>query len=248
MDNTSATIISFILLTFFFSILRFVLAGTTGEYIFTIIYFMLVFMMQYFVNTANLQDRCGNIPHGTAIYFTIIPWLFIFMLLYVCLIIFPGWKGPFSNTFGYAFASIMGVKSLLVDDILEEPDILKRGKDKQLLEVREDIYKSPELLINEITPENFEKFWKKLSPLFKSTADEHKQSLLKIVHIKDIVAEFIWFVLVGSFTISVSYNSISNVECQKTASELESERDDKLRENTFGGEDNSNRKVYVEDE
>ena len=89
MDNTTATILSFVLITFFFSIIRFVLAGTPSEKVFTIIYFLLIIIMQYSVNSANLQDRCGNIPHTTALYFTIIPWLFIFGLLYVCLIIFP---------------------------------------------------------------------------------------------------------------------------------------------------------------
>ena len=57
------------------------------------------------------------------------------------------------------------------------------------------------LLINEITPDNFDQFWEKLKPLFRSTADEHKGALNKIVHMKDIVAEFVWFCLAGAFTI-----------------------------------------------
>ena len=246
MDNTTATILSFVLITFFFSIIRFILAGTPSEKIFTIIYFLLIIIMQYSVNSANLQDRCGNIPHTTALYFTIIPWLFIFGLLYVCLIIFPGWKGPFSNTFGYAIAAVAGVKNLLVNNILEDENVLKKRNEKMLLDIREDIYKSPELLINEITPDNFDQFWEKLKPLFRSTADEHKGALNKIVHMKDIVAEFVWFCLAGAFTISVSFNNIANVECQQSADDMENSHQEQI--NNAQEEKEENKKVYVHDE
>ena len=84
MNNTSATIVSFIILTFFYSILRFVLAGSPSEKVFTIIYFFLLLIMQYSVNVSNLQERCGNVYHGSAILFTIIPWVFIFgLFMYV---------------------------------------------------------------------------------------------------------------------------------------------------------------------
>ena len=141
MDNSSAAIMTFVILTLFFSIIRFVLAGTSAEKMFTVIYFLLIISIQYSVNTASLQEKCGNISHGKALFFTIIPWLFIFLLLYVCLIIFPGWRGPFSNTFGYAIVSVMGVKSLLLNEILEDENILKEKKQKDLLDVREDIFK-----------------------------------------------------------------------------------------------------------
>tara|TARA_B100000524_G_scaffold347365_1_gene249196 strand:- start:363 stop:1103 length:741 start_codon:yes stop_codon:yes gene_type:complete len=246
MDNTAATILTFILITFFFSIIRFVLAGTPSEAMFTIFYFILIFTIQFSVNTANLQNKCGNVPYTSALYFTIIPWLFIFCLLYVCLIIFPGWKGPFSNTFGYAIASVAGVKNLLVNEILEDENILKKRKEKMLLDIREDIYKSPELLINEITPDNFDQFWNKLQPLFRSTADDHRGALKKIVHMKDIVADFIWFCLAGAFTISVSFNNIANVECQQSASDMENTRQQQINKSEDNQEEN--RKVYVHDD
>ena len=246
MNNTSATIVSFIILTFFYSILRFVLAGSPSEKVFTIIYFLLLLIMQYSVNVSNLQDRCGNVYHGSAILFTIVPWVFIFGLLYVCLIIFPGWRGPFSNTFGYALASIAGVKNLMMNDILEDETILKNKNVKDLLDVREDIYTDPGLLINEITPDNFEKFWKKMSPLFRKTADQHKIALLKLVHLKEVVADFIWYVLAGSFTISVSYNSISSVPCAPTAKQMEESHTDDI--DNKPDEVTEKKKVYVSDD
>ena len=246
MDNSSAAIMTFIILTLFFSIIRFVLAGTAAEKMFTVIYFLLIISIQYSVNTASLQEKCGNISHGKALFFTIIPWLFIFLLLYVCLIIFPGWRGPFSNTFGYAIVSVMGVKSLLLNEILEDENILKEKKQKDLLDVREDIFKSPDLLINEITPENFELFWQKLTPIFRKTAGDHKQSLNKLVRVKDIVADFVWFCLAGAFTISVSLNNITSVECQQSASDMENNYQDEVE--NAKEEKEENKKVYVSDE
>lgn len=246
MDNSWATIVSFFLLTFFFSILRFMLAGSTSEKIVTIAYFIIAIMMQHSVNIDKLRNKCGHVPHGSAIYFTILPWLFIFLLLYVCLIVFPGWKGPFSNTFGYSFASAMGVKSLLVDNILKDENELINDRDKTLLDVREDIFKSPELLINEITPDNFDLFWSKLRPLFRPDADEYQNSLRKIIHIKDIIADFVWFCLAGAFTISVSFNNIANVDCQPTAEEMEEKGDENMRRDNVDDNDRSNETVYVE--
>ena len=78
MDNSWATIVSFFLLTLFFSILRFMLAGTTSEKIVTVAYFIIAIMMQHSVNIDKLRNKCGHVPHGSAIYFTILPWLFIF--------------------------------------------------------------------------------------------------------------------------------------------------------------------------
>lgn len=245
MDNTSASIVTFILITFFYSIIRFVLAGTTSEKIFTVIYFILIISIQYTVNISNLSKRCGNVSYGTAMYVTLIPWLFIFGLLYVCLIIFPGWKSPFSNTFGYAVASIAGVKSLLTDSILEDPNALKKRGVKDLLDVRQDIYNDPGLMINEITPDNYDLFWEKMSPIFREGAEDYKESLRQLIFLKDVVSEFIWYLLVGSFTISVSFNNISNVECKKSAKDMEAEeQENELKLNK--SEPETQQKVYVD--
>ena len=247
MNNTSATIVSFIIITFFYSIFRFLLSGSSSEKVFTIIYFLLVLVMQYNLNISNLKERCGNIAHGSAITFTVLPWLFIFGILYVCLIVFPGWRAPFSNTFGYAMASIAGVKNLMLDEILEDENKLKNKGVKDLLDVREEIYTDPGLLINEITPENFEKFWEKMKPIFRKTAEEHKKSLLKLVYLKEIVADFVWFVLAGCFTISVSYSNISSVKCTQTAEQMEEENQNNI-DNDEDDDENENRKVYVSNE
>ena len=65
---------------------------------------------------------------------------------------------------------------------------------------------------------------------------------------KDIVADFVWFCLAGAFTISVSFNNISNVECQQTASEMENTHQQKIDKEQNKEENKENRKVYVQDE
>ena len=140
----------------------------------------------------------------------------------------------------------MGVKSLLVDNILRDENELKEDRNSILLDVREDIFKSPELLINEITPDNFDLFWSKLRPLFRPDADEYQNSLRKIIHIKDIIADFVWFCLAGAFTISVSFNNIANVDCQPTAEEMEEKGDENMRRDNVDDNDRSNETVYVE--
>ena len=105
--------------------------------------------------------------------------------------------------------------------------------------MREDIYTDPGLLINEITPENFDKFWTKMKPIFRKTADEHKNAILKLVHLKEVVADFIWFVLAGAFTISVSNSNISSVPCQQTAEQMEESHQDDIDNNVRKGPGNA---------
>jgi hypothetical protein len=38
---------------------------------------------------------------------TLIPWLMLFGVLHLFLMIFPGWMAPFANTFGYLVAKLM---------------------------------------------------------------------------------------------------------------------------------------------
>ena len=44
---------------------------------------------------------------------TIIPWVLIFGVINIILIIFPGWISPFANTFGYGVMNLLGLKQLL---------------------------------------------------------------------------------------------------------------------------------------
>ena len=75
------------------------------------------------------------------------------------------------------------------------------------------IYGIQSLLLNEITQANFSEFWDKTSVLFKPNVKNNqslKDQLFDFIRMKDIVAEYIWYMLVGFLVTSVSYNYVVN--------------------------------------
>ena len=61
---------------------------------------------------------------------TIIPWIIIFGVMNIDLIIFPGWVSPFANTFGYGAMNLLGLKDLLkviLNLDKDNPDIMLAG-------------------------------------------------------------------------------------------------------------------------
>ena len=121
---------------------------------------------------------------------TLFPWIFIFGSLFVLLMIFPGWKSPFSNTFGYLLAKISGIQSLFNKMLVPE------SSNKTIAQVYED----NSLIINEVTPSNFNDFWLNFSKngFFNKEANKFKNQLYNLVNLKDIVSETIWYLLTGN--------------------------------------------------
>lgn len=110
-----------------------------------------------------------------AILVTLIPWGIIFGTLLLLLFIFPGWLQPFSNTFGYAMTIIAGINSTLADILIANPKNDKNSQDGPMREALAHIYSDKSLLVNEITKENFDFFWKNMSGTFKpGVADNEK--------------------------------------------------------------------------
>ena len=250
-DNSSATtgLIFFLILTLIYFIVRYNLEMGQSDTLYTIIYYLGVLVTQYFINLTAITSRCGNTNYYLAFMVTIVPWVFIFGLLNIMLAQFPGWKAPFSNTFGYLIANAAGAKDLLIDHILKDDFIsrLTPGKkdkksneednqsggrrrqsksqiggdvDKLAIEAVQHIYSDPSLLLNEITPDTYEQFWNKMTPLFKNGADEYKPELYKLIELKELVSEGLWYMLTGSLITSVSANYIMNGDCGTSADEM----------------------------
>lgn len=93
-------------------------------------------------------------------------------------------------------------------------------------EAVQHIYSDPSLLINEVTPSTFGKFWNGMQPLFKSNAGDHKNALYKLIELKDIVSEGVWYLLTGSLITSISYNYITTSKCDIDASEMQKRHDE----------------------
>ena len=102
-DGSDATtgLIVFLVLTLIYFIVRYNIEMGQSDTIYTIIYYLGVLVSQYFINLTAITSRCGNTNYYLAFMVTIVPWVFIFGLLNIMLTQFPGWKAPFSNTFGY---------------------------------------------------------------------------------------------------------------------------------------------------
>jgi hypothetical protein len=175
-----------------------------------LLFLFVVIIFMYFINVNIMQTKCG--VNGSVTNATLIPWLFIFAPMMMCLLVFPEWKRPFSNTFGYMIARMAGGTNALLA-------LLKPETDADLESTLHYVYNDPSLLINTFTPLNFND---KLQSIVKITnqPDETKINAFRnIIKLKDCIAEWMWYLLTASIVISTSYTTLMNSECTKTADE-----------------------------
>ena len=64
------------------------------------LFLIVVMMFMYGINVAIMQGTCGTYSTWTIVQATFVPWVAMFGSMLVSLVVFPSWKGPFSNTFG----------------------------------------------------------------------------------------------------------------------------------------------------
>lgn len=193
-----------------------------------IIYFILIIVSQFILNIYLAKQMCNSPSNvGTAAIATIIPWILIFGLLNLLLTMFPGWLAAFSNTIGYAVASIVGVSSLFTEKLLN----VGTPPDKDALKVIQNILSDPSTIINTLNDENVLNFWNKSVnvKLFKTDFQEIKvddgnktldneyfYELKKYIMLKNLVSYFIWYLLTGILITSISYNYMLTVPCVQT--------------------------------
>jgi hypothetical protein len=193
-----------------------------------VIYFILVLISQFILNIYLAKQLCNSPSNvGTAAVATIIPWILIFGLLNLLLTMFPGWLAAFSNTIGYAVASIVGVSSLFTEKLL---NVDNQNGTRDTLKVIQNILSDPSTIINTLNDENIKDFWNKsVSPgvnLFKTDfepiEDEKANNnplfyeLKKYIMLKNLVSYFIWYLLTGILITSISYNYMLTVPCVQT--------------------------------
>ena len=193
-----------------------------------IIYFILILVSQFILNIYLAKQICNSPSNvGTAAVATIIPWILIFGLLNLLLTMFPGWLAAFSNTIGYAVASIVGVSSLFTEKLL---NVDNQNGTRDTLKVIQNILSDPSTIINTLNDGNIKDFWNKsVSPgvnLFKTDfepiEDEKANNnplfyeLKKYIMLKNLVSYFIWYLLTGILITSISYNYMLTVPCVQT--------------------------------
>lgn len=167
------------------------------------IFLILVVLFMYFINVGIMQTKCGS-ASGSVFQATLLPWLFMFGPMMLALQFFPEWKKPFSNTIGYMVARLAGGTQALLS-------LLKPGSEVKL----HYVYNDPSLLLNQFTTSNFNTVLESFSTDMEYT-EEARQAFFKIVRLKDLISEWVWYLLTASVVISTSYTMLMNSECTKT--------------------------------
>jgi ABC-type multidrug transport system fused ATPase/permease subunit len=252
------SIVIFVLITIFYYIaLKLpisvaVLEDTTGNlykqvvgsnYIRLAIYFALVILSQFSINISMIINQCGgsileNIGAGALM--TFIPWIFIFGMVIIVLILFPGFKSAFSNVIGYFI--VAGAANNIFSKLLENSDIhkaiandptLDENKKQEFKNAAEAIVKmcgNLSVLINQITPFNFTEYWNLLLPLMKpefqqSNGGIYKQQLLDIVTRRDDVGEALWYIYTAIFLTSVIQFNFTTKGCNQNLASMKAAHD-----------------------
>jgi hypothetical protein len=174
---------------------------------FDLIFVLFVMVVMYFMNVEVLKKRCGASDMGVVAKATFLPWSLLGLIM-VLLRLVPGWKQPFSNTFGYLIVLILGGKQKL-------REMLNTATTPSLKFIHDD----PWSLLANFSTSTFDKTIETLrkdSPINEEKIAPFK----KIVVLKDLMSELVWYVLVGSVAITISYTSMTAYKCQSDSATL----------------------------
>jgi hypothetical protein len=210
-----------------------------------LIYFLFVVLTQMGVNASVMVTKCGgslmqNI--GSAFLMTLIPWIFIFGGVIICLMMFPGFKSAFSNVIGYFVVSNSAnniLTELLVNTDLNQTinaadaDPEKKNSLKSAAEAIIKLCGNMSILINQIVPSNFIEYWAMLLPLMKEQyqngAPEMKQQLLDAVVMRDNIGEALWYVYTAVLLISITQYNIMSRPCNKDLASMQASQEQYLK-------------------
>lgn len=254
LPNPMMAILFFFIVTSIYCAISLFIVDSSQRFIAKICYVLFVISGEYFINLNLSESMCGIRQWQTSFFITIIPWVLIFVLLHLFLVMFPGWMTPFSNTFGYLVAKLMGLPDLMKKILVEN------GKEPEVSRALESVRTDNSLLINELYTEKgetakdasgvptgrtirpiFDNAWNKLvegqiiknfpdtNPNDKESKTSLKNKLYGFVQMKFTIAEYIWNILTGSLVTSISYNYIINTGCAKSPQEMK-RRYDKYEE------------------
>uniref|UniRef100_A0A6C0I7S0 Uncharacterized protein n=1 Tax=viral metagenome TaxID=1070528 RepID=A0A6C0I7S0_9ZZZZ len=207
-------------------------AYKTSAYPKLAIFVVAVCISQFILNTAYLNTKCSGATKdniGTAALYTFLPWLFFLGITITMEIIYPEFKSPFSNVFGF-FAVSGGATKFFTD----------YGKKKDFItEMCNDI----SVLINPITIENFEDTWVVLNDennkvnfdFTKKIEDEDenitaKQRLLKLVQMKDNVGIASWYIYTAILITSFVYFKLAETGCSLSPEQIKENHDKYVKE------------------
>lgn len=213
----------------------------SNNYMYLAIYVLIVILIQFIVNSSVITNSCGgsiseNI--GVAGVLTFLPWIFIFGVLVLVLTVYPGFKSAFADVIGYYYVSSSATKlltELLVNqeverNMLNDPNMTpeKRVALESAADTIIKICGNTSILINQIVPSNFDKYWSILTPLMKDkyrgdTPDalKMKHDLFELVVSRDNVGEAMWYTYTGILLTSIVQLKIASRGCVSTPKTME---------------------------
>jgi hypothetical protein len=205
----------------------------SNSYMYLAIYLLSIIVIQFIVNTYVITSSCGgNITDNLEAsgFLTFIPWTLIFGAVILILSIYPGFKSAFSDVIGYFYVSNSANKilsELLIDRDIQnqiEGDLtLTPEKQTNLQNAADSIIKifgNSSILINQIVPSNFNRYWNILKPLMKDKyqintpqTDSLKNELFDLVVSRDNVGEAMWFTYTGVLLTALVQMKITTRGC-----------------------------------
>lgn len=203
-------------------------------------YLALVLIVQFIMNITIMTAKCGgNLKTNivSAALFTFFPWILIFGIMMVVLIMYPGFKTAFSDVIGYFYVAGSANKvltELLIDkNIQQEMDesgaTLKEKEDLQnAADAIIKICGNTSILINQIVPTNFTNYWSLLNPLFKQRfqidspeTTAKRNQLFDLVVMRDTIGEMMWYLYTGILLTSIVQMKISTTPCYLSPKQME---------------------------
>ena len=116
-------------------------------------------------------------------------------------------------------ASLSGVNSLLIDFLKSPTDSSVSIPTKKNID---KIYEDKSLFLNVFNTSQFEEQFKKFSTLFKNDINgTMKNRLFYYVSMKDSIANYIWYYLIGVVIISYSFMNLSGIRCNYSKTAIE---------------------------
>jgi hypothetical protein len=204
------------------------------------IYLLLVIIVQFIINTTILSSKCGGSIQSnliTSALYTFFPWLLIFGVMMIVIIMFPGFKTAFSDVIGYFYVS--GSANKVLTELLIDKDIQQNMDESgATLKEKDDLQNAADaiikicgntsILINQMVPTNFMNYWSILNPLMKkkfqtdNPETEFKRTeLFNLVVMRDTIGEMMWYIYTGILLTSIVQMKISTTPCYISPKQME---------------------------
>lgn len=217
----------FIFITLIFIIISIILIKSDNNIIYIeYIYIFIVIFGSYVINISSYSGL-NEKNRLTVLLYTLLPWIIIFIGVYILLKVYSNWITPFSNTIGYIFVNnILGLSRTfkkLINDIPTDSKGDGDEKQNKIIEAIANFYNNYEILLNSLNPDDYDGFKKFFKDFYEAKIlndqaninddndSENIKNIKQLLKIKDFIGKICWFILAGTLSISVMNNSMNDI-------------------------------------